>query len=210
MPRRYFRKFMPKQRDVRDSRLLRVFGTAIFHPRLWQLNRHSTALGIASGVFWAWIALPLQTVGAVATAWVGRGNVPLAMAATWLSNPITWVPCFLLAYEVGLLVTGADRVHGLKEQVEEVMGAGLIGGVGATFRFLGTNFVRLYPMYVGGALIGLLSGAGAYLAVVIGWRWNVARRWHRRHLERKRNNPTLRFTTGLCHLARLRRAGQAA
>ncbi len=186
---------------MRSNRLLRMFGGAIFHRRLWQLNRHSTALGVASGIFWAWIALPLQTVGAVATALIGRGNVPLAMAFTWISNPITWLPCFLLAYEVGLVVTGADRVGDFREQLSGMMDAGVIHGFAVAGKFLVRNLAQLYPMYVGGVLLGLISGGGAYAAIWFGWRWSVARRWLRRHEGRQVNAHRARpLSRGLARL----------
>ena len=205
MARRVFRKLMPDEERLRDNRLLRVFGATIFNKRLWQLNRHSTAFGIASGVFWAWIALPVQTLGAVGFALLGRGNVALAMAFTWISNPLTWVPCFLLAYKVGLIVTGAEPVGGFRQEIEEVMGAGLFEGTWVAIKFLATNALRLYPMYVGGVVLGIVTGGLSYLGVIVGWRWHVARRWWRRHEQRLALNPKRKLSGGFGHLARLAR-----
>ena len=195
MPRRHFRKLMPAEGAVRDNRLLRVLGSTVLHKRFWQLNRHSTAWGVACGVFWAWIALPLQTVGAVLAAAAGRGNVPLAMAFTWLSNPVTWLPCFWLAYEVGLPLTPAEPIH-VRGLVGDVMDGGPVGGT----KLLLAELPRLYPMYVGGVVLGGITGAASYLAVSYFWRWHVARRWRRRHAARGLPE---RFTTGFAHLARL-------
>ena len=57
---------------------------------LWRLSRHPVANGMAGGLFFAMLPLPLQSVFA---AWVGiaRGwNIPATICATWLSNPLTY------------------------------------------------------------------------------------------------------------------------
>jgi uncharacterized protein (DUF2062 family) len=169
--------------------MLRIFGSIVMHPRLWHVNRHSAALGAASGVFWAWICLPVQTIGAVISALVGKGNAPIAMAFTWVSNPLTWVPCFWLAYEVGLPLTPAKRVDGFKTLIDEAMSAGIIDGLFVTGRFLIDNLPSLYPMYVGGLIIGAFSGSLTYLGVSVLWRWHVGRRWRARHHQRWPRHP---------------------
>src|SRR5688572_3632838 len=100
MARHLFRKIVPSEQTMRQTRSLRVFGNTLLNRRLWHLNRHSTAWGVASGLFWAWIPLPIQTIAAVGMAIAGRGNIALAMAFTWVSNPLTLIPCFLLSYTV--------------------------------------------------------------------------------------------------------------
>lgn len=205
MARRVFRKLMPDEQQLRGNRMLRLFGSTLFHKRLWQLNRHSVAWGVACGVFWAWIALPIQTIAAALCALIRGGNVPLAMAFTWVSNPLTWVPCFLLAYEVGVVLTGAEHVGGFRQQIETIMGAGLIDGTWMTAKFLTSNLLQLYPMYVGGVVIGAMTGGLSYAAVHFGWKWHVARRWKHRHEQRRKLNPAHKLTSGFAHLARLAR-----
>ena len=198
MARRFFRKLVPDEAKMRQNKVLRVFGSTLFNRRLWHLNRHSAALGAASGLFWAWIALPIQTPGAVATAIVGRGNVPLAMAFTWVSNPFTWLFCFWFDYEVGLKLTGAERVGDFKHHLNEIMNSGLVGGMGKAFGFLWD----FYPMYVGGVAVGGVFAVGGYVAVRLLWRWHLVRRWRRRHDVRREANPALRLTSGFAHLHR--------
>ncbi len=205
MARRLFRKIVPSEQKMRESRVLRVFGKTLLNRRLWHLNRHSTAWGIGSGLFWAWIALPIQTLGAVAMAIAGRGNVALAMAFTWVSNPLTWVPCFLLSYYVGLKLTGAEPIQGLRQQVRSAMDAGPIEGLSLSAQMLWTDLPKLYPMFIGGFVIGAVTGMIGFATVKLTWRWNIVRRWHNRHQTRRRFNPALRLTSGFAHLARLRR-----
>lgn len=207
MARRFFRKIVPSEQTMREIRTMRLFGTTLLNRRLWHLNRHSTAWGVACGLFWAWILLPAQTIAAVACAILGRGNVALAMAFTWVSNPLTMLPCFVVSYYVGLFVTGAEPVHGLKDQMHEAMEAGLVEGVVISCRLLWQNLPQLYPLYVGGIVVGTVSALAGYAAVKLTWRWNIARRWKHRHDTRRGFNPALRISSGFAHLHRL--AGRA-
>lgn len=184
MARRFFRKLAPSDHKLRQSRVLAVFGSLLLNRRVVQLNRHSAAFGVACGLAWAWIALPIQTLGAVAMALLWRGNVPLAAAFTWVSNPITWVPCFYFAYRVGLVITGAQPISGVEQELREIMGAGFISGIWQSAVFLGENLLRLYPMYIGGAVLATLNGVAAYVLVQLAWRWNIVRRWRFRHASR--------------------------
>jgi uncharacterized protein (DUF2062 family) len=139
----------------------------------------------------------------------GRGNIALAMAFTWVSNPLTWIPCFLLSYYLGLFLTGTEQIHGLKQQVQQAMDAGPIDAIPLTARMLWEDLPQLYPLFVGGFAIGAVSGILGFAVVKLTWRWNIVRRWHSRHQHRRRLNPAQRLTSGFAHLARLRRsAGQ--
>ncbi|MEM1013848.1 MAG: DUF2062 domain-containing protein [Planctomycetota bacterium] len=203
MARRIFRQLIPVKRAINGGNpLLSLFGSLLLHPRLWHVNRHSAAIGAASGVFWAWICAPVQTVGAFLMSVWGKGNVPIAMAFTWVSNPLTWVPCFWLAYEVGLPLTPAERVDGFGTLVSEAMDAGLIDGFVVTGQFLFENLPQLYPIYVGGVILGIISASATYVAVNTMWRWHVGRRWRRRHAERSLADRPL--SRGLAALGRLR------
>ena len=202
MPRRWFRKFLPQQSALERNRILRLFGLTLLNKRFWQLNRHSVAFGVACGVFWAWICAPVQTIGAVLSAMLGRGNVPLAMTATWLSNPITWGPCFWLSYEVGLLVTPAKRINGISDMVSSAMDGGIFSGMWTVLKFIGSNLDQLYPLYVGGIVLGGFTALFAYAGISLMWRWSVGLRWRRRHEEIRKANPHARVNSGFAHLHR--------
>jgi uncharacterized protein (DUF2062 family) len=135
---------------------------------------------------------------------LGRGNVPLAVAFTWVSNPLTWVPCFWLAYLVGLPLTPAEPVEDLKPMIREAMDAGFVAGMWQAGGFLLDNLPRLYPMYIGGVILGFATGGSAYVFVNLLWRIRIVRRWHRRHHERRKLNPKQMLTSGFAHLARRR------
>lgn len=210
MARRFFRKFLPSEEKMRQSRALRVFGKTLLNRRLWHLNRHSTAWGVASGLFWAWIALPVQTIAAVAMAIACRGNVALAAGFTWISNPLTWVPCFLLSYYVGQRVTGTPPIPNLRGQLHEAMSAGPVEGISRSGQMLMQDLPQIYPLLVGGVVIGAFSALIGYSTVKLTWRWNIVRRWHHRHDTRRKLNPAQRLTSGFAHIYRMARRTRPA
>jgi uncharacterized protein (DUF2062 family) len=70
-----------------------------------QASPHAIALGLAVGVFAGILpVLPFQTALAVALAFALRGSMPAALLGTWVSNPLDWVPLYLLCYSVGRAV----------------------------------------------------------------------------------------------------------
>ena len=75
-----------------------------FYVRLLRLQStpHALARGIGVGCFAGMFPLfGLQTAIALVLAIPLRGNKILAVAATWISNPFTYVPIYWLNYKLG-------------------------------------------------------------------------------------------------------------
>jgi uncharacterized protein len=71
---------------------------------------------VAAGLFVAFIPLPIQTICALAVAILLRGNVMIAAACTWISNPITFIPINVMLFRVGQTLTGAtEQYQGIKD-----------------------------------------------------------------------------------------------
>lgn len=67
-----------------------------------QASPHNIAMGLAAGVFVGLLpVLPFQIVLAVSLAFLLKGNKIAAALGTWVSNPLNWVPFYLLFYHVG-------------------------------------------------------------------------------------------------------------
>ncbi|MCC8193124.1 MAG: DUF2062 domain-containing protein [Deltaproteobacteria bacterium] len=74
-----------------------------------QASPHNIALGLAAGVFVGLLpVLPFQTVIAIALAFVVRGSKIAAALGTWVSNPLNWVPVYMMFYYVGRAVVPFD------------------------------------------------------------------------------------------------------
>ncbi len=74
------------------------------------------ALGLSLGLAVAMLPpAPVQTVAATTLAILCRANVPLAAAAVWVSNPLTWLPLLHFQENLGRSIlfgfsAGEERV----------------------------------------------------------------------------------------------------
>ncbi|MDJ0568346.1 MAG: DUF2062 domain-containing protein [Pleurocapsa sp. MO_192.B19] len=67
------------------------------------------AKGLAIGVFAGCFPfLGLQSLIGVVLATIFRGSKVAAVAATWISNPFTYVPIFLFNYKIGKLILNTE------------------------------------------------------------------------------------------------------
>jgi uncharacterized protein len=85
----------PRQR--RKGRIREWLGARIHNRDLWRFKRGPVANGLAGGLFFSMLPLPMQSIFAAAVG-IGRGwHLPSAIVATWISNPFTYVPMFMAA-----------------------------------------------------------------------------------------------------------------
>ncbi|MEO0017807.1 MAG: hypothetical protein RLZZ522_1090 [Verrucomicrobiota bacterium] len=106
MKKHYLRLVRRTFRALRHPRLRhrkwwQRLSAPLFRRTLWQPCRDSVASGLAAGLFFAVMPMPFQTVPAVLFAMRFRGNVPIAMAACWLTNPFTQVPVTWFQFRLG-------------------------------------------------------------------------------------------------------------
>ncbi|MGI9344706.1 MAG: DUF2062 domain-containing protein [Gammaproteobacteria bacterium] len=87
-----------------DTPGLSWLGQRLLKPKLWTLDRGGLARGVAVGIYIAWIPMPFQMLLAVPTAVFLNANLPASIISVWISNPLTWLPMFTIAYQVGSLV----------------------------------------------------------------------------------------------------------
>ena len=102
MARHFFRRVLPDPDWAARQRFLARLGPRIGDPRLWYVNRRSIAMGLAVGVFFGLLVPTAQMPLAVLLALLLRCNLPAAVAGTFVSNPLTFVPIYLAAYRIGV------------------------------------------------------------------------------------------------------------
>lgn len=106
MPRKFFQRFLPHQRTIKENKILQIFGDWLHQPNLWHLSRRSVAGAFAVGLFFAWVPVPFQMVlSAGAAIWLGV-NLPLSIVIVWITNPVTIPAMFYVAYIVGTWIVG--------------------------------------------------------------------------------------------------------
>ena len=178
--RQWLRKKLPDHQAILGNRWLRPFSNTLLHPRLWHLNRHSAAGGVAVGLFCGLIPGPLQMLGAAISAVVFRINLPLALLTTFYTNPLTIVPLYMAAYQIGRLVTGE--------------GAGFVPpphfvwpNLWAWCHFLLDWMLGLgKPLAIGLPLLAAGLALAGYGITKAGWRFYLVRAWRKRQKNQRR------------------------
>ena len=171
---RFLHKNAPSRDEVLASRWVRPFGHRNAHSELWRFTRRSVPRGVFAGLFVGiFLMIPgLQIVGAALLCVPMRGNIPIAAAMTFLSNPAT-TPFFLVAaIEVG------NRLgfHADLASFERLRVSGASVG-----RWIAWLLSDAAPAMVSGLfLIGLGVALVGYIVSLVGWRWWVGRKWRQR------------------------------
>jgi uncharacterized protein (DUF2062 family) len=181
MIRRKLRKALPTPESIRDHHWLRWCAPLLAHPRLWHLHRRSVALGVAIGLVTGLIPGPVQMLTAALIAIPLRANIPVAAFTTLYTNPITFVPLYLLAYSIGRAVTGDASPLALPPE---------IGWNLASFHLLASWLASQgSTLLVGLAIQCTVFALAGYAFTMIAWRLVVTAAWRARRLRRARASP---------------------
>lgn len=129
-----------------------------------QSTPHALARGLAVGAFAGMFPFfGLQTAIAVVLAIPFRGNKFIAAAATWISNPFTYVPIFWFNYQLGQLIL----------QSEGPAFAELDWQSGEILQYTSSAAIALL---LGSGVSGLAVALSAYLLGLKGFQWIQTRR----------------------------------
>ena len=140
-------------------RLLRLRGTP-----------QTMARGWASGVFAGFFPLfGVQTIIGVLLASLMRGNKLVAVAGTWVSNPLTYIPIYVFNFQVGKLLLGGEDLatndinwKSFSELLE-----------------LGFSFI--FTLFTGCFVVGFIAGLVTYfLSLWLTVRWRNSRQKRRK------------------------------
>lgn len=181
MPRKLFKKYLPSHDSIKKNRFIAMFGKTLQHHNLWHLHRRSVAGGVAVGLFAGLIPGPLQILTAVIFSVIFKVNLPVAAAVTFYSNPITIVPLYLVAYQLGALFTGNNNNGGLKATLD-LDNKGITEWMPAMIDWLGALGK---PLAVGIPLLGVIFSVLGYFAVLGLWRLYVTYQWRKRQQARQ-------------------------
>lgn len=86
---------------LRDRRWWQVLTRPITNRALWIPCRDTVAAGLAIGLFFSMMPMPFQMVPSALLAMRVRANVPFAMAACWITNPLTAAPVVYGQFALG-------------------------------------------------------------------------------------------------------------
>ncbi len=159
---------IPKREVMESNRFIRPFA---MRPELWRLHRRSVPRGVAIGLFIGILLLipGLQVVGAALLCVPFRGNIPIAAAMTFLSNPFT-TPLLIAA---ALWIGSSFGFHADLATFQALMtkSAGL--GEWATWLVSDAAPSLIFGLFVISAVTAVIG----YIIAVIGWRiWTGTKR----------------------------------
>jgi hypothetical protein len=93
---------LPHREGVQDSVVFRLFGATLLRPGLWRFDAESLARGLALGMFVAFTpTIGFQMLLVAILILFYPGNLPVALATCWLTNPATALPIYYVEYLLG-------------------------------------------------------------------------------------------------------------
>lgn len=168
MPRRILHKVLPSHSQVRRQWFLRPFRALLADPALWATHRRNTLRAMAVGLFIAFIPFPIHTVLAGLIALYLRVNIPVAILASWVSNPLTFGPIYYGCYVLGRAL--------LRQPPDSDPGS-------FSMDTLGEELAEIWePLLLGCLVAATVTTAISYWGLNRFWIWHVRRRLHRRSL----------------------------
>lgn len=178
------RALLPDPERLQQNRWLRWLGPALKQRHLWHFSRKGVALGVALGVFFG-LLIPVAQIPAAATgAVVLRANLPMAVASTLVTNPVTFAPVYLAAYQLGQFVLGEQTAP--EATSEAILESAVLTteATGAEPGWLARLGSVGKPLVLGLGILAVGFGVLVYVLISAGWALRV--RWKRRRQLRQR------------------------
>ncbi len=167
-----------KQEQIRNrlksAWFYRVFGDHLFQKHLWIHDVRAVAGGLALGLFIALTpTIPFQMFLAVLGALYFRFNLPIALAACWVTNPLTLAPIYLTCWKFGRYIL--EEVFIVEDLFDLLGHQGRMNSIVKQSAYLWTGSLIL------AAIVSLL----AYLLVWLIWVCLCQRSYLRRIVKRR-------------------------
>lgn len=198
MPKKKLKAWLPTPEKLRENRVVRWFAPFLADPRLWHMNRSSLTKAVYIGVLCAYFPLPGQMPLAIVGALLLRANIPMSIALTWLTNPLTTIPVFWFSYSVGALLLGEPMIgFSTIGVIVSDLTLWLTGNGGATLS--SHHFFSIKAFVVGLTICAIISSIVAGVAFKSLWEYRMVVDWRKR---RGYNAQAPKFSTQKGHKAR--------
>ncbi len=187
-----WRRWMPDPKKVVEHPWLRWLGPRLAHPRLWHINRRGVAMALSIGLFFGLLIpvaqIPLAGIAAVLL----RANIPIAVLSTLITNPVTFAPIYIFAYQLGALILGEPHQAAVpppEPPVSSELSALTDLNIPdpGLFTWLAGWWDSVIsagkPLLIGLLTLATVAGMSAY--VLVSWIWRVRTFWVRRQRQRR-------------------------
>lgn len=181
MPTKKLKGWLPTPDEIMQTKGLRPFAHYFADPRLWHFNRRCLTKAVYIGVMSAFFPLPGQTLIALIFSLYFHANVPLAVALTWITNPLTTIPVFYFCYCVGAKILGVELI-GFRQIGHMLSDLSLwIFSSGANPFVTYQHVFSLSAFCLGLLIVAVVTSIICGLAFRFFWRYKVIRMWQKRH-----------------------------
>lgn len=171
-----WRASVPTRTTLAAHPWLKPIAHHVLDPKLWRMHHEAVARGAGIGIFWAFAAPVAQILLAAAHSVWWRGNIPVAVGITLITNPFTVGFWLWLAYKAGSLVLDAPPPL----PIGQIYGG---SGVLSYLTSIGP------PAILGMGMFAIGGGLGAYALVKLVW-WLQFWMKHKNRANRQKNNAT--------------------
>lgn len=172
--KKLLKKYTPSIESISENGAIRLIHHLLLGQNIWHLNRRSVSCAVFIGIFCAMLPVPGQMLFALAFALILRAHLPLSIAVTWITNPITYMPIFYFNYRLGVFMSGGT---------EEIQMQAF-----ALTAFYENIHSILIPLFIGSITTGLTIGFVGLVLVRLYWRYNVLHYWRRRKEHRQQKH----------------------
>lgn len=137
---------------------MRPFRLLLEQSTYWSLNRRSVTRAFALGLWISFVPIPGQLPLAALAALSLRLNVPAAILGTFLVNPFTMVPLYMVAYWVGCRLLDVPGRNVAFEM---------------SWQWLSTTLLPIWKPFLLGCLV-LGSAAAVIGYILVGGLWHLS------------------------------------
>lgn len=154
----WLKKHLIKPERLKGERIHQLIGDRLFERGIWHISRRSISGGLALGLFIAFTpTIPAQMLlSAVCAIWL-RVNLPIAIAACWVTNPFTAVWIYFMEYRLGRAVLG---------NLPGVFAISDLENIGAIRRL----FSHATYVWTGGLIVGAVAALIGYIVMQLAWQ----------------------------------------
>ena len=159
MPRRFFRKFAFKRHELSERWFMTPFRHFLHDHRYWGIRRKTVVPAFAWGVFVAFLPIPGHMLIAALGGLVLHCNLPVAVLATFVVNPLTIGPIYYFTYRVGAILLSIEP--GPLE-------------IELSIEWMTNTLASIWqPLLLGSIFVGAIAALIGYVVLDVLWRYTV-------------------------------------
>ncbi len=160
----WIKKYLPTHQDIEKNSTLKNI-KSLRNRELWSFSCEPVARGVAIGLFAAVIPFAQMLIAAILSI-IFRANVPVAVAMTWVSNPLTFIPFTYSSFYIGrfILSENGSEIH-FKEFCWDSSNLSELWSSFSTWLF---QFGKAF--FVGMPILAIILAIIGYLGTRLIWR----------------------------------------